>query len=90
MLTQEDPVGGLRVKRELQATSLPRRVEEGPSTPGSREFKARIRYLASSLIVTIPARVAREMGLRLGDMVVIMLRKEATQGSRSRSPASSP
>lgn len=38
-------------------------------------FEARLRYLASSIIVTIPVRVVREHGLNLGDKVMIGIRK---------------
>jgi len=41
-------------------------------------FEGRVRYLASSLIVTIPVRVARELGLELGDKVIVNLRRRRT------------
>ena len=60
-----------------------------PSTP-YMDFEAKVRYLASSLIVTIPARVAREMGIRLGDRIIVrVMKKEAKPASTSRSQASS-
>ena len=59
------------------------------STP-YMDFEAKVRYLASSLIITIPARVAREMGIRLGDRILVRVRKkEVKPVSRSGSPASS-
>jgi hypothetical protein len=39
-------------------------------------FEARVRYLSSSLIVTIPVKVARELELKLGDRVIIQVRKK--------------
>ena len=39
-------------------------------------FEARVRYLSSSLIVTIPVKVARELELKLGDRVIIKVRKK--------------
>jgi len=41
-----------------------------------RIFKAKIRYLASSHIITIPARVCRDLGLRLGDMVIVEIKRK--------------
>ena len=39
------------------------------------DFEARLRYLASSLIVTIPAKIAKELELKLGETVTIKLQK---------------
>ena len=39
------------------------------------DFDARLRYLASSLIVTIPAKIAKELELKLGETVTIKLQK---------------
>ncbi len=39
-------------------------------------FEAKVRYLSSSLIVTIPVKVARELELKLGDRVIIQVRKK--------------
>lgn len=66
------------------------RVEPPPKSSPYMDFEARVRYLASSLIVTIPARIAREMGLKLGDRVLIRVRKkESTPVLTSQGLASS-
>lgn len=39
-------------------------------------FEAKVRYLSSSLIVTIPVKVARELELKLGDRVIIQVMKK--------------
>ena len=39
-------------------------------------FNARVRYLTTSLIITIPAKYARELDLKIGDTVKIKLEKE--------------
>ena len=63
---------------------------KAPSTAPYMDFEAKVRYLASSLIITIPARVAREMGIRLGDRILVRVRKkEVKPVSRSGSPVSS-
>ncbi|HDI52660.1 MAG TPA: AbrB/MazE/SpoVT family DNA-binding domain-containing protein [Candidatus Bathyarchaeota archaeon] len=75
---------------EVEARLL-RRIPPKPrlSTP-YMDFEAKVRYLASSLIVTIPARVAREMGIRLGDRIIVrVMKKEAKPASTPRSLASS-
>ena len=41
----------------------------------SESFEAKVRYLASSLIITIPIKVARELELKLGDKVQIKIQK---------------
>jgi len=51
-----------------------RRVKARPRVLPYMDFEARVRYLASSLIVTIPARVVRALGLRLGDRVVVRVK----------------
>ena len=43
--------------------------------PDKAEFKAMVRYIAADEVVTIPRKVSRELGIRLGDMVKIRLRK---------------
>lgn len=61
---------------EVGPSILLERPEEEQREAYSRSFEAKVRYLASSLIVTIPARVARELGLKLGDRVQIQVRKK--------------
>jgi hypothetical protein len=52
-------------------------VNESDSYPEVvKDFEAKVRYLASSLIITIPVRVARDMELRLGDRVTIKILKK--------------
>ena len=41
-----------------------------------RNFEARVRYTGTSLIITVPMRVRREIGLKPGDRVIINVRKE--------------
>ena len=50
-------------------------VEGLGDSPEGMDFEAKVRYLASSLIVTIPVRVARELNLELGDKVQVKLAK---------------
>ena len=52
-----------------------KRIEDVQEETDSRNFEARVRYLASSLIVTIPVKVARELHIKLGDSVLIQVRK---------------
>ncbi len=75
---------------EVEARLL-RRIPPKPSpSTSSMDFEAKVRYLASSLIVTIPARVAREMGIRLGDRIIVrVMKKEAKPALTPRSQASS-
>jgi len=42
-------------------------------------FEAKLRYVASSMIVTIPVKVVRELRLSLGDMVIIRLDEKDNQ-----------
>ena len=39
-------------------------------------FEIGVRYMGSSLIVTVPMRVKRKLGLKPGDRVVINIRKK--------------
>lgn len=39
-------------------------------------FEGRVRYLASSQIVTIPAQVSKQLNLKLGDHVLIEIKKK--------------
>ena len=55
-------------KREL--------VEEENDVISSKNFEAMIRYQASSMIVTIPVKVARDLRLKLGDRVTIHVQKK--------------
>jgi hypothetical protein len=41
-----------------------------------QHFEARIRYVASSQIVTIPVKISRELELRIGDIVKITIEKK--------------
>jgi len=67
------------VVEEIGSIRLLKQVAEEPGERHVVNFEARVRYLASSLIVTIPVRVARELGLKLGDRVIIQVRmKEAS------------
>ena len=50
-------------------------IEDVQEETNSRNFETKVRYLASSLIVTIPVKVARELGIKLGDSVLIQVRK---------------
>ena len=71
----------------LRLSSLIER-EQGEAYIGN--FEARVRYLASSLIVTIPVKVARELGIKLGDRIVIQIqKKEATPPLILQGPTSS-
>lgn len=44
-----------------------------------RFFEARVRYVASSQIITIPVRVSRELELKIGDIVKISLEKKNSE-----------
>jgi len=41
---------------------------------GTTEFKAMVRYIAANEVVTIPKKVSRKIGLKLGDIVKIKIR----------------
>lgn len=49
----------------------------------SESFEANVRYLASSLIVTIPVKVTRELGIKLGDKVLIHIQKSKASPHQS-------
>lgn len=51
-------------------------IEDVQGETNSRNFETRVRYMASSLIVTIPVKVARELGIKLGDSVLIQVQKK--------------
>jgi len=55
---------------------LSKRIVETLEGTYAGNFEARVRYLSSSLIVTIPVKVARELGIKLGDRVVIQVQKK--------------
>ena len=61
---------------EASPLRLQERIEEEHGETHTRNFKAKVCYLSSSLIVTIPVKVARELGIRLGDRVIIQVRKK--------------
>jgi len=63
------------VVEEAAATRLSRLMEREEAEAHVESFEARVRYLSSSLIVTIPVKVARELGLRLGDRVHVRVQK---------------
>ena len=60
---------------EAAATRLSRLMEREEAEAHVESFEARVHYLSSSLIVTIPVKVARELGLRLGDRVHVRVQK---------------
>ncbi len=61
---------------EVEAGLLKRITPKPRPAAPYMDFEAKVRYLASSLIVTIPAKVAREMGIRLGDRIIVRVRKK--------------
>lgn len=75
---------------EIGSTRLLKQVAEELGERHVVNFEATARYLASSLIVTIPVRVARELGIKLGDRIVIQIqKKEATPPLILQGPTSS-
>jgi len=64
------------VAKEAGILSLTGQGEVAPEVTYSRRFEAKARYLASSLIVTIPVKVARELGIKLGDRVIVDIRRK--------------
>lgn len=61
---------------KIDSIRLLKQVAEEHGERHVGNFEARVRYLSSSLIVTIPVKVARELGIKLGDRVVIQVRKK--------------
>ena len=61
---------------EIGSIRLLKQIPEEPGERYSENFEATARYLASSLIVTIPVKVVRELGIKLGDRVIIQVRKK--------------
>lgn len=61
---------------EISRSNPLKSIEEIHGGTNSEKFEAKVRYLASSLIVTIPVNVARELGIKLGDKVLIQVRKK--------------
>jgi len=61
----------------LKLLPPPMRKEKGEKV--AREtgitFRARVRYLACSQIITIPKKVSRELGLRLGDTIYVEIKR---------------
>lgn len=75
---------------EVSSPRLLKQIAEKHLDRYSGNFEARVRYLSSSLIVTIPVKVARELGIKLGDRVMIQVRKkEATPPLIPQGPTSS-
>lgn len=61
---------------EVNSPRLSKLIEGQQEGTYFGNFEARVRYLSSSLIVTIPVKVARELALKLGDRVIIQVRKK--------------
>lgn len=57
----------------MNGQNLPRNPLDNRKEKGKDPFpfKAKVHYLASNRIVTIPSKVTRELGLNLGDVVII-------------------
>ena len=51
------------------------KTENEYAMPDTAEFTAKIRYSGPNEIVTIPKKVSRELGIKLGDMVIIQIKK---------------
>jgi len=64
------------VVEEVVSPRLSRLIERGEAEANVGNFEGRVRYLSSSLIVTIPVKVARELGITLGDRVQVQIRKK--------------
>lgn len=51
------------------------KTENEYAKPDKAEFMAKIRYSGPNEIVTIPKKVSRELGIKLGDTVIIHIKK---------------
>ena len=63
------------VTEEGCSPCLPKLIEEEQEETNDMYFEGKLRYVGASLVVTIPAKVARELGLKLGDRVTIQVQK---------------
>ena len=69
---------------------LLKQLEDDQRETCSKSFEAKARYLASSLIVTIPVNVARELVIKLGDRLIIQIwKKEDLRLAQTTSNSSS-
>ena len=59
---------------EVESPRLLKRVSEEERQV--RYFEARARYLSTSLIVTIPTKIVRELDIKLGDRVSVQVQKK--------------
>jgi len=79
----EDEISQLEEgERRLEALYLVQRLRklllgEDDTDARSAIFERRLRYSGSSLIVTVPAKIVRRLGLEAGDMAVFRIRKKA-------------
>lgn len=69
--------------RDLEFPLQLKPFEEEYNERYSESFEANVRYLASSLIVTIPVKVTRELGIKLGDRVLINIQKSKASPHQS-------
>lgn len=51
------------------------KTENEFTKPDTAEFMAKIRYSGPNEIVTIPKKISRELGIQLGDVVFIQIKK---------------
>jgi len=64
-------------KIRLFTEEAPRLIKTETEETSIGYFETRTRYLASSLILTIPVKLARELGIKLGDQVCIQIQKKS-------------
>ena len=51
-------------------------MDSKDSTPDDKtEFSAQVRYLGSSLVITIPRDIVRKYDLKLGDPLTVTIKK---------------
>ena len=63
---------------EISFRQLSETIEYEDGKKCSKNFETNIRYSGTATIVTIPVKIVRELGLELGDRVIIQIRKKAT------------
>ena len=70
------------VTEEGDSFCLPKLIEKEREETNHMYFKGKLRYVGASLVVTIPAKVVRELGVKLGDNVTIQVQKRDNVSER--------
>jgi hypothetical protein len=70
------------VTEDGESSRLPELIEEEREETNHMYFGGKLRYLGASFVVTIPANVSKELGLKLGDRATIQVLKREDVNAR--------